>query len=129
MLYIFPLYTPHKRLLKLVIHKNIRPSGNIHTIGDEVYYKRDDAPEWKGPDRVLGQDSPVVFIRHGSRYIKAHTCRVQPTMIDDPNNITEPEAKTPPAPLMKPKAKEKKSLQLIMKMNQMTIIPKEIITF
>ena len=29
--------------------------------------------------KVLVQDGSVVFIRHGSRYVKAHVCRVQPT--------------------------------------------------
>ena len=33
--------------LKLPIRKNIRPSGNIYTIGDKVYYKRAQAPELK----------------------------------------------------------------------------------
>ena len=49
----------------------------MFSVGDEVYYKRDDSHEWKGPGKVIGHDGPVVFIRQGSRYIKAHTCRVQ----------------------------------------------------
>lgn len=42
-----------------------------------MYYKREDDQRWKGPAKVLGQDGPVVFIRQGSRYIKAHVCCVQ----------------------------------------------------
>ena len=46
-------------------------------MGEEVYYKRDDNNQWRGPGRVLGQKGPVVFVRHGSRYVKAHICCVQ----------------------------------------------------
>ena len=45
--------------------------------GEEVYYKRNDSPRWKGAAKVIGQDGPVVFIRHGGKHIKAHSCRVQ----------------------------------------------------
>ena len=92
--------------LILAICKHIRPSENIYTIGDEVYYKRDDEPEWKDPGRVLGQDGLVIFIRHGSRYTKANTCRVQRISLNDSKNIIEPEITAPPAQLMKPEAKE-----------------------
>ena len=43
-----------------------------------MYYKRDDNNKWRGPGRVLGQDGPVVYVRHGSCYVKAHICHVQP---------------------------------------------------
>ena len=42
-----------------------------------VYYKREDSSEWKGPAKVLGQGGPFLFLRQGTRYIKAHVCRVQ----------------------------------------------------
>ena len=50
----------------------------MYEIGDEVFLKRDDSPEWKGPGTFLGQDGPVIFILQGSRYIKAHVCPTQP---------------------------------------------------
>ena len=64
--------------IKRALWNNIRPSGQIYNIKDEVYYKRDNSPKWKAPAKVLGQDGPVVFLRHGTRHIKAHVCRVQP---------------------------------------------------
>ena len=64
--------------LKVAMRKQTRQSGHIYSIGDEVYHKRDKSNMWKGPSKVLGQDRPVVFLRHGSHYIKAHVCRVQP---------------------------------------------------
>ena len=42
-----------------------------------VYYKRKDSPEWKGSAKILGPDSPVLFLHQGTRYIKANVCRVQ----------------------------------------------------
>ena len=103
---------PHKRLLlkvnqaiKLAIHKNIPPSGNINTIGDEVYYKGDNTPEWKGPGRVLGQDGAVVFILYRSCYIKTHTCWVQYITVNGCNNIIVSEVTTSPAQLIKPETK------------------------
>ena len=48
--------------LNLAICKNIRKSGAVFNIGDEVFYKRDHKLAWKGPGQVLGQDGPAVFI-------------------------------------------------------------------
>ena len=64
--------------IKQAQQNNIRPSGQIYNIKDEVYYKCDNSPRWKRPAKVLGQDGPVVCLHHGSHHIKAHVCRVQP---------------------------------------------------
>ena len=58
--------------------------------GEEVYYKRSDSPRWKGPAKVIGQDGPVVFIRHGGKHIKAHLCRVQPVKKKSLKGSNEP---------------------------------------
>ena len=71
------------RKLKLALHKNTGDVLRPFEIGEEVFYKRDDQQEWKGPGTVLGQDGAVIFIRNGSHYIKAHSCRVQPKVQDD----------------------------------------------
>ena len=60
------------------MRKNTRSFFNTYNIGDEVFYKRNDSPEWKSPGKVVGQGGSVLFIRQGSRYIKVHLCRVQP---------------------------------------------------
>ena len=57
--------------------RQTRSSGMTFIQGEEVCYKRNDNPRWKGPAKVIGQDGPVVFIRHGGKHIKAHSCRVQ----------------------------------------------------
>ena len=38
-----------------------------------MFYRRNDA--WKGPVTVIGQDGPLVFIRHGGSIIRAHQTR------------------------------------------------------
>lgn len=47
--------------------------------GDNVYYKRSDQKVWHGPAKVLGQDGPQFLLKHGSRYIRVHQCKMQPT--------------------------------------------------
>ena len=65
------------------MRKNTRSFFSAYNIGDEVFYKRNDSPEWNGPGKVLGQKGSVLFIRQGSRYIKVHLCRVQPVHIQN----------------------------------------------
>ena len=43
-----------------------------------MYYRRKNQPRRRGPGKVTGQDSPVVFIWYGGQYVKAHSCRMQP---------------------------------------------------
>ena len=63
--------------IKLALRKQTRPTGKVFCPGDKVFYKRDESAKWKGPAVVLGQDNCVVFVRHGARYLKVHTCRLQ----------------------------------------------------
>ena len=44
----------------------------------EIEYtrKRDDDTKWKGPGTVIGQDGKVVFVRHGSIYVRVHPVRL-----------------------------------------------------
>ncbi|CAG2236725.1 unnamed protein product [Mytilus edulis] len=64
-----------ERIRRALRHK-IRASGECFQHGDKVYYKRDDDNKWKGPGTVLGQDGKVVFVRHGSIYVRVHPCRL-----------------------------------------------------
>ena len=40
--------------------------------GDEVYYKRNDENEWRGPGIVIGRDGKTVIVKHGGRVVKVH---------------------------------------------------------
>ncbi|KAG1673036.1 DNA polymerase epsilon subunit 2 [Nymphon striatum] len=62
--------------IRRALRHQIRPSGENFEQGELVYYKRDDSHRWKGPGKVIGQDGKVVFVRHGSVYIRVHPCRL-----------------------------------------------------
>lgn len=64
-----------ERIRRALRHK-IRASGECFQQGDRVYYKRDDDVKWKGPGTVIGQDGKVVFVRHGSIYVRVHPVRL-----------------------------------------------------
>ena len=65
--------------IRRALRNNIR-SANVNTYftGDLVYYKRNDNRKWHGPGTVIGRDGCQVLIKHGSYYVRVHTCRVIP---------------------------------------------------
>ena len=63
--------------LRKALQAKTRRTRDFFELGEKVYYKRNNDIKWKGPGKVVGQDGPVVFIRHGGFYIKAHCSRVQ----------------------------------------------------
>ena len=76
--------------IKLALKKNICNYQQFYETNVMVYYKRKNSPEWKDPAKVLGQDGPALFLRQGTRYIKAYVCRVQ--SIESPSiQYTNPE--------------------------------------
>lgn len=65
--------------LRRALNKQTRSYSNFqYCNGDHVFYKRSDQKEWHGPARVLGQDGPQFLLKHGSRYIRVHQCKMQP---------------------------------------------------
>ena len=65
--------------IRRALRKQTRQTGAVYTTGDEVYCKRSDNNKWKGPAKAIGQDGPVVFIRHGGQLVKAHICHIRST--------------------------------------------------
>ena len=64
------------RIRRALAHNVRRSSANKFFSGDLVYYKRNDSKKWKGPGKVIGQDSQQVLIKHGSAYVRVHPCRI-----------------------------------------------------
>lgn len=63
--------------LKRAMSHNVRTSnGAKFYTGDQVFYKKDDTREWKGPASVIGQDGQKVLIKHGPYNVSVHPCRV-----------------------------------------------------
>ena len=85
---------------------NIRstPMENLQN-GDEVYFKRNDSTQWKGPGIIIGRDGKQVLVRHGGTYVRVHTCRLAKVPIEsldlggneckDTNPINRPEVVRP----------------------------------
>ena len=70
--------------IRRALRHNIRTTNNyVYTTGDSVYYKRANSKRWRGPGRVLGRDGQQVLVKHGSTYIRVHTCRLMPTREKD----------------------------------------------
>ena len=59
----------------------------IFTIGESVYYKRNDSRRWHGPAKVLGKDGKNYLLKHGGIYIRVHPTRMQ--LIESENNSQE----------------------------------------
>ena len=65
-----------ERIARALSH-NIRTSNDVkYSCGDSVYYKRDKARQWKGPEIVIGQDGQQVLVKPGSSYVRVHPCRL-----------------------------------------------------
>ena len=52
-------------------------TGIKYEVGDTVYYKRNDAKEWKGPGKVIGSENKQVLVRHGGICVRVHPCSLQ----------------------------------------------------
>ena len=63
--------------VKRALRSNVRSSPVENLVnGDNVYYKRNDSKEWRGPGVVIGRDGKQVLVKHGGTYIRVHTCRL-----------------------------------------------------
>ena len=64
-----------EKVRRAIRHK-IRASSEQFQHGDKVFYKREDSNKWKGPGYVIGQDGKVIFVRHGSFYVRVSPNRL-----------------------------------------------------
>ena len=63
--------------VKRAMRHNMKPNSTCKFVtGDSVYYKRMDCKKWKGPGKVIGQESQQILIKHGGIYVRVHPCRV-----------------------------------------------------
>lgn len=63
--------------IRRALKKQLRHNDEKYELGDKVFYKRVDCPEWKGPGVVIGQDGAVVFVRHGGTCVRVHQLRLR----------------------------------------------------
>ena len=72
-------YTKAERCerLKKALKAKIRVSDTIYERGDIVYFKKETEDTWRGPAKVVFQDSKVLFLRIGSIYYRVSANRVK----------------------------------------------------
>lgn len=62
--------------IKTALKAKIRTNLTVFEYGDVVYYKRTKDERWMGPAKVIFQDGKVIFVRHGSTYIRVSANRL-----------------------------------------------------
>ena len=62
--------------IRRALKAKIRISDTVYDRGDVVYFKKEDENKWRGPARVIFQDSRVIFIRMGSVYYRVSANRL-----------------------------------------------------
>ncbi len=65
----------HERVRR-ALRSKVRASEQTYSNGDRVYYKREDSDRWLGPAKVVFQDGKVVFVRHGSVFVRVSPNRL-----------------------------------------------------
>lgn len=62
--------------IRRALRTKIRSSEETFEHGDNVYYKREGHDRWLGPARVIFQDGKVIFVRHGSVFVRVSPNRL-----------------------------------------------------
>ena len=76
--------------LKRALRHNIRSSDGSHIEnGAEVFYKRNDGHEWRGPGVVIGRDGKQFIVRHGGTFVRVHVCRLTKSPAQVENRVGE----------------------------------------
>ena len=80
--------------IRRALHHQIRVKDQIYETGDSVYYKRAGEEKWRGPGKVIGQDGKVIFVRHGSVYVRVSPCRLIKQTDDYMSSNSNPNSNT-----------------------------------
>ena len=67
--------------IRIALNKKVREHKiEEAVVGDEVYYKRENENEWRGPARVVGVSGKTVVVKHGDslrEIARVHITRIQ----------------------------------------------------
>lgn len=62
--------------IRKALKKKVSTNNTIFHHGDRVYYKRERDGRWRGPAHVIFQDGKIIFVRHGSVYVRVSANRI-----------------------------------------------------
>ena len=62
--------------IRRALRSKIRASQQVFEPGTRVFYKREGRERWLGPAKVVFQDGRVVFVRHGSVFVRVSPNRL-----------------------------------------------------
>ena len=62
--------------IRRALRYKVRASEQVFNNGDNVFYKREGKEWWLGPGKVVFQDGKVVFVRHGSVFVRVSPNRL-----------------------------------------------------
>ena len=81
--------------IRRALRSKVRASEQRFVNGDRVYYKREGHDKWLGPGKVVFQDGKVVFVRHGSVFVRVSPNRLVKTGQEIVMNLEDPNPQTP----------------------------------
>ena len=85
--------------IRKALTKKVCRNNTVYENGDSVWYKRRD--KWMGPGKVVFQDGKVIFVRHGSIYVRVSANRIvkkgEEFGNDEPSDNSEPVQDTNPS--------------------------------
>ena len=66
--------------VRRALRSKIRASETFFQPGDRDYYKREGQEKWLRPGKVVFQDGKVIFVRHGSVFVRVSANRLVPAV-------------------------------------------------
>ena len=74
--------------VKRALTHQVRTSGDdTYTTGDLVFHIREYSEQWHGPETAIGQVGKQILVKHGSTYVRVHTCRITHAINSDQTEI------------------------------------------
>ena len=78
--------------IRQALRTKVRAAEQRYLNGDLVFYKCEGREKWLGPGKVVFHDGKVVFIRHGSVFVRMspnRLCKISPLEYDKDDNAHE----------------------------------------
>ena len=79
--------------LRIALNKKVREHKlEEAVVGDEVFYKRENEHEWRGPAKVIGVSGKTVVVKHGDslrEIARVHITRIQSRSLEKEEEKTK----------------------------------------